>query len=262
MKSDMKLPLIIILATFVTGCYTSRHSSVESYDDYNDQTDYYVAKNEVDRLDNGWSGSTDTNVDGIISNQSLTKLEAKVELSTKQDGMLQDAKIIYSANLRLTVKSVDNTVDSIKAIAKQYKGYVSEAGSYKSVIRVESQYLHDAVKALSELGKIDHKQIQGKDITDQYRDYKIRLDNAEKARLRYLELLEKAENVEAALKVEKELERLNGTIDLLKGKMNRLNHLTQYSTITIRLNEQVKPGILGYIGIGVYRSVKWLFVRN
>jgi hypothetical protein len=77
-----------------------------------------------------------------------------------------------------------------------------------------------------------------------------------------LELLAKAENVEAALKVEKELERLNSTIDLLKGKMNRINHLAEFSTITINLKEKKKPGIIGYVGIGIYRSVKWLFVRN
>lgn len=35
-----------------------------------------------------------------------------------------------------------------------------------------------------------------------------------------------------------------------------------YSTITVSLSERKKPGILGYIGIGVYHAIKWLFVRN
>jgi hypothetical protein len=88
------------------------------------------------------------------------------------------------------------------------------------------------------------------------------LDNASNARKRYLELLAKAETVEAALKVEKELERLNGEIDSLEGKINQLKHLSEYSTITVYLEEKVKPGILGYVGIGLYESVKWIFVRN
>ena len=90
---------------------------------------------------------------------------------------------------------------------------------------------------------------------------KIRLDNATKARETYLALLKKAENVESALKVEKELERLNGEIDILEGKMQKLSHLSQYSTITINIKSKPKPGILGYIGIGIYKSVRWLFVR-
>ncbi|MBK6622314.1 MAG: DUF4349 domain-containing protein [Saprospirales bacterium] len=103
---------------------------------------------------------------------------------------------------------------------------------------------------------------RGQDVTDEYTDYQIRLDNARKARERYLELLAKAENVEAALKVEKELERLNETIDLLEGKMTRIDHLSEFSTITIALKERKNPGLIGYIGIGLYYSVKWLFVRN
>jgi hypothetical protein len=88
------------------------------------------------------------------------------------------------------------------------------------------------------------------------------LDNSEKARTRYLALLAKAEDVQAALLVEKELERLNGTIELMKGKMNRMEHLVDYSTITIYISEKKKPGVIGYIGIGIFKAVKWLFVRN
>jgi hypothetical protein len=83
-----------------------------------------------------------------------------------------------------------------------------------------------------------------------------------KARERYLELLEKAENVQAALMVEKELERLNGEIDMLKGKINRLEHITEYSSITVYIKEKVKPGIIGYVFVGLYKGDKWLFVRN
>ena len=119
-----------------------------------------------------------------------------------------------------------------------------------------------AVKAIARLGKIQNQSLQGRDVTNEYLDYEIRLDNAIKARERYLELLNKAENVEAALQVERELERLNETIDLLKGRMNRIEHLSTFATITVELKEKKKPGILGYIGLGLYHSVKWLFVRN
>ena len=60
----------------------------------------------------------------------------------------------------------------------------------------------------------------------------------------------------------RELERLNETIGLLKGRMARLDHLEAYSTINVELRERKKPGLLGYIGLGAYHAVKWLFVRN
>jgi len=171
-------------------------------------------------------------------------------------------KVIYNSSIHLTVKTPDTTNVRIAEIAKKYNGYVQQSGTSSSVIRVEAKLLQEAMNDIALLGKVTKKNSSGQDVTDQYADFAIRLDNAEKARLRYLELLERAENVEAALKVEKELERLNETIELMKGKMNRIDHLTTYSTITVYLQEKKKPGVIGYVGIGLYKAVKWLFVRN
>jgi len=175
---------------------------------------------------------------------------------------IKKRKIIFSALLSLSVDKLDTVNIQIEKIAKKYKGYVNELGTYRTIIRVKSTYLDAAIRDISTLGNLKNKTIRGQDVTEAYLDYKIRLENAEKARKKYLELLAKAENVEAAVKVEKELERLNETIDLLKGKMKRINHLSEFSTITINLNERKKPGLLGYILMGLYHSVKWLFVRN
>lgn len=171
-------------------------------------------------------------------------------------------KILFSASLSLTVEQPDTANVQIEKIAKKYKGYVNEIGTHRTIIRVKSADLDAAIKDISTLGKVQNKNRSGHDVTDEYLDYEIRLENAEKARKRYLELLAKAENVDATLKVEKELERLNETIDLLKGRMKRINHLAEFSTITINLKEKKKPGLLGYLGLGIYHSVKWLFVRN
>ncbi|NQY11307.1 MAG: DUF4349 domain-containing protein [Flavobacteriales bacterium] len=176
--------------------------------------------------------------------------------------MVIEKKMIYRASLSLIVENPDSTNVYIEKVAEKYKGYVNKIGTDQTIIRVKSGNLDAAVKDISELGKVERKTKTGEDVTEDYLDFKIRLENAEMARKRYLELLKKAENVETALKVEKELERLNETIDLIKGKMNRINNLAEYSTIVINLKEKKKPGIIGYIGIGLYHSVKWLFVRN
>ncbi len=173
-----------------------------------------------------------------------------------------DRKVLFSAYLLLVVEHPDTANRAIEQIAEKYKGYVNELGTYRSVIRVESGMLEAAITDIATLGKVQRRSMLGQDVTEEYLDYQIRLENAQKARDRYLELLNKAQTVEEILKVEKELERLNETIDLLKGRMNRIDHLAEYSTITIELKEKKKPGLLGYIGLGLYHAVKWLFVRN
>jgi hypothetical protein len=179
-----------------------------------------------------------------------------------QADVVTEKKIIYSSSIDLTVKIPDTAAVYISGIATKYKGYVQQTGTTMCVIRVEAKYLKTAMDEIALLGKVSNKTSYGEDVSDQYADYAIRLENAEKARMRYLELLARDENVQATLLVEKELERLNETIELMKGQMNRIDHLSTYSTITVYLKEKTKPGVIGYIGIGVYKAVKWLFVRN
>ena len=231
MKKVRLFILTITLSGFFVGCSSTRSSSAGwNYDSENEQlnSDLLLASNDK----------------SFYKTKSIER------------------KVLFSALLSLTVGKPDTANIQIEKIAKKYNGYVNEIGTYRTIIRVKSTNLDSAIKDISRLGKVQNKNISGQDVTDKYLDYQIRLDNAEKSRKRYLELLSKAENVEAALKVEKELERLNEVIDLLKGKMNRINHLSEFSTITINLKEKKKPGLLGYIGLGLYHSVKWLFVRN
>jgi hypothetical protein len=110
------------------------------------------------------------------------------------------------------------------------------------------------------LGEVASQEVQGTDVTEEYYDLQTRLDNAQKTRQRYLEILGQAQTVEQALLVERELERLNREIDLLTGRMNKLKHLATYATITITTTQPLRPGPLGYVFYGLYRAIKWLFV--
>jgi predicted ATP-grasp superfamily ATP-dependent carboligase len=219
--------LLAIMALSVSSC--SKRLACPSYYDYGN-----------------YSGGTKANEDNSALNQSV------------KDGRI----ILYDAYLTIAAKDPEIASAKLEETAKKYNGYVSQSGTYSTTIRVKSDKLKEALAEIELLGKVQSKSISGKDVTDEYMDYEIRLENAEKARLRYLELLEKAENVEAALLCEKELERLNENIETLKGKMNRIDHLVEFSTITVTIKEKKKPGIIGYVGMGLYYSVKWLFVRN
>lgn len=181
----------------------------------------------------------------------------------KEDFDPKDERMmIFNASLRLSVKNADTLNRQLNKLTSRLDGYAVTLGYSKSTIRVPSSRLNDAIGEIARLGRMSEKKLTGSDVTDEYKDYNVRLENANKARLRYLELLQQAENVEATLKVEKELERLNGEIDMLKGKMARLDHLANYSTIDIDVHQREKPGIIGYVALYTYKGVKWLFVRG
>ena len=71
------------------------------------------------------------------------------------------------------------------------------------------------------------------DVTAEFRDIEIRLQNARAVRARLEELLAKAQNVEDALKVERELERISGEIESMSGKLKLFRELISFSTITV-----------------------------
>lgn len=170
--------------------------------------------------------------------------------------------LVYTASMGIIVKNADTAVKSIAALAVSQGGYVVSKSNTRIAIRVESPKLDETIARISSLGKLDYKSVYTEDVSDRYSDTQIRLENAEKARARYLELLAKAENVQAALLVEKELERLNTEIDQLRGQMNKMEHDVRYSTITVNVSQKTKLGVLGYAFVGIWKGVSWLFVRG
>lgn len=173
-----------------------------------------------------------------------------------------DRKILYSANLTLIVENPDSVTRKVIQIAKSFDGYMSAMESYYIEVKIKSEHLDTILDEVAQLGKVTKRNVTGVDVSEEYYDYQVRLENAQKARDRYLELLAKAEDVSGALLVEKELERLNGIIDMIQGRLNRINHLDEFSVVSVYLKTKVKPGILGYLGLGLFKGISWLFVRK
>jgi PBP1b-binding outer membrane lipoprotein LpoB len=192
------------------------------------------------------------------SNPSETYTKQKAQSDKPEN---DSRMMIYNASMTIESDHPDTVSAQVSGLVKKYGGYILNSGNNYITLRIESSNLYKVMDEIAQLGKLKDKNIQGIDVTDEFKDNKIRLDNAIKTRNRYLEMLQKASTIDEVLKVEKELERLNREIDLLEGKMNKIEHLVAYSTIHVKYEQKVKPGIIGYIGIGLYKGIKWLFVR-
>jgi hypothetical protein len=174
----------------------------------------------------------------------------------------QSRIIIYNARLEIESGDLEKTSKEILNIPSVYGGYIVSASNYRVVFRIPSDKFESSIKDLEKIKSVTSKNIYSEDVTDTYRDTELRLDNKLKARDRYLDLLKRAENVTAAVSVEKELERLNTEIETMKGRLKQLSHLARYSTITVSIEEETKPGPIGYILMYAWKGIKWLFVRN
>ena len=178
-----------------------------------------------------------------------------------------ERKVIYDVTLRLIVDTIKNESSEVLKIANAYGGYVLFSRKDYAKIRVPSDELQSALADLKSLGEVEEESITGQDVTDKYYDIQTRLESTIKTKERYEALLQKAVNVDEVLRIERELERLNTTIESYKGQIKRLDELEAFATIAVYFREVtpekvVKPGPLGYVFVGLYKGIKWLFVRE
>lgn len=173
-----------------------------------------------------------------------------------------DRMITYTANLSLSVKNVDDTRKIILEKINDNKGFITRASDNSISARIPAVNLDGFLNQIKPLGKVENESKTGVDITDQYRDNVIRLENLKNLRTRYLALLEKANTVADILSIEKELERVNTEIDIMEGRVRYAEASVEYSNVTVRFTEKSKPGPIGWIFVGLYRGIKWLFVWN
>ena len=111
-------------------------------------------------------------------------------------------------------------------------------------IRVPASHLNKILQQIEALGQVTAKEIQGSDVTEEMLDLNIRLDNAEELRKRLIKLLDRADKVEDAIKLEKELARVTETIETMKGKIRYLKNQVAFSTVTVRLNSSLPQQVV------------------
>ena len=165
-----------------------------------------------------------------------------------------ERKIIRNGSVGLEVSSVEEAVTEVKELVDAAGGYVTDESvsedefgtqSGSIVCRVPADELDPTLAALSDLGDVEYVSISANDITEQYFDLEVRLDNQRALEARLLELLERPTNeLDDLLATERELARVRTEIDSLEGRKRLWDNQITYSTIHVNLHEPgpVVPG--------------------
>ena len=145
-------------------------------------------------------------------------------------------QVIYSASFRVVVANVAGTLSEIREMSERLGGYMQEVSGGVITVRVRANEFHNAVKFVEGLGEVVDRQLKAQDVTEELHDLRTHIDNHEKLRQRFQELLAKTEKVEDALKVERELARVTEELDRAKGKLRFLESQVAMSSIRVELN--------------------------
>jgi hypothetical protein len=133
------------------------------------------------------------------------------------------------------------------AVAAPLGGFVSsssdtglEARTGSLTIRVPSERFDDARAALRPLGRIEYQTIRGQDVTSQFVDLNARLRTWQAQEAALIRLMAKTTTVAETLRVQAQLQRVQLTIEQLRGQIRLIGDRTANATITVRLREQAK----------------------
>lgn len=171
--------------------------------------------------------------------------------------------IIHEVSLDLTVEDTEHTRNMLIEAVRHKNGFIVSSTGTLIAARIPSENLEEYIIFSRALGNVVSERRTGTDITDQYNDNVIRLSTLIDFRSRYLVLLERANTIAEILAIERELARVTTEIELLQGRIRQAESSVAYSSITVRFRERhetVRPGPVGWVFVGLYRGIRWLFV--
>jgi hypothetical protein len=153
------------------------------------------------------------------------------------------ALLVYTARFHVGVYQVHQAQEAIAAAALELGGFVASQTDDGIVVRIPAARFFEAVDRISGTGDVLHRDVRATDVSEEFRDNDIRLLNLEAMRARLDELLARATDVEDALRVERELERVTVELERLRGRQRFLADRISLSTIAVRFRELAREAL-------------------
>ncbi len=179
----------------------------------------------------------------------VTQQSADEPLSPIDDIESRDVikkKIIKDGRIGLRVSELERAKWRIDTLIKNYGGYYANErfqntdweSSFNLQIRIPASNFEKLIAEIERgEGKILFKEIDARDVTDQFIDLEIRLDNKRNYLNRYNDLLKKANNVKEILEIEEKIRGLEEEIESTTGRLKYLSDLVDYSTLNLTISK-------------------------
>ncbi len=151
-------------------------------------------------------------------------------------------KIVKTASLNVEVKEYTKFSQLLHSSVAKFGGYIANEQQTETEYKIENTVTVkvpvDQFQATVDFltigdGKINEKVISSEDVTTQYVDTRSRLEAKKQVRLRYLDLLKQAKNMEEILQVQNEINDIQEQIESATGRINYLSNASAMSTINL-----------------------------
>ena len=191
-------------------------------------------------------------------------------------------QIVKTASLRLGIAhgSFEDKVGDAHAVADSYAGFVvsstASQGSGKRiaegslVLRIPAESYDSALTRLRGLGKVESLEESGQDVSKEFVDLNARIRQLRAVEAQLLEVLQRADDVPAALAVQNQLSQVQLDLEQARGRLQYLDNRVAFATISMSMHELgvVAPKDSGFkivdawatAGTAFLTVVGWLFI--
>ena len=178
--------------------------------------------------------------------ESGAEFAAPASGGTDESGTQQtfERKIVKTAELGIRAGDVREAAARAGRIAAGFGGSVSSSRTFRGsdsvhaelVLSVPAPEFEAALGELRGLGEeVTTDSVSGEDVTEEFVDLRSRERNLLAAEESLLELYDRAEDVEDALSIQRELADVRGQVEQVQGRIQYLQETTASSTISLNI---------------------------
>lgn len=151
--------------------------------------------------------------------------------------------LIYQASVAMTSDEdrVASTIDAVIDVAYSVGGYVATRTDTSVTIRIPSAQFRAGLRQVEGLGEVTSRSVSTEDVSEQFHDLEVRLQNLRALRQRLETFFARASNIQEALLVQAQLERVAGEIDQIEGRMRFLSSRAAFSVVTVNVTARPRP---------------------
>lgn len=182
-----------------------------------------------DEVENGLTSNTSRGIERAAEQPAGNPGGPAV--SGAEPGKPGERMLIQSGHVRIEVARADEAIAAFLAQVKGWQGYLQSQTGTSVTVRLPAARFDEGFAWLRSAGRVLEEQRQAEDVTDEYVDLAIRIDNARRARDRLLEVLKTATKVEEVLQVEVQLRRLTEELEVMEGRQKALAERVAMATL-------------------------------
>lgn len=180
-----------------------------------------------------------------------------------------DRKIVRNADLTMEVASTYEAQHRVSSIAEAHGGFVVNSESkqresadpaqrtvdFKVMVRIPADQYGVALDEIKKLASnVLEEKSTGQDVTEEFIDLEARIKTQKALETQFLEIMQRANKIEDALEVQRQIAEVRTEIEKLEGRKRFLENRSSLATITV--NIQAPRPIIATTPTGFGHSVR------